>query len=291
MSTDQPLVSIGMSVRNCAATLGAALRSILAQSHPHWELLLIDDGSSDRTLDVALGFKDPRIMVMSDGTNVGLARRLNQTLQLSRGKYFARMDGDDICYPHRIEHQVAFLDAHPEVDLSGTGAMVFGSSGAPLGTFPARQDHAQICIRPWAGFYLPHPTWMGRLDWFRRYYYRESALRAQDQDLLLRSYRDSHFAALPEILLGYRQERLSLRNILRGRYYFYQSLVRQILLGADWRLTQGLIEHPLKALVEILVILTGMEPRFLRHRTQSVGKEARDAWISVWEQFQDVRER
>ena len=73
----EPLVSIGMPIFNCEKTLKLAIRSLLNQTYAHWELLLVDDGSEDQTLNIALSFKDPRIRVIADGLNQKLQRRLN----------------------------------------------------------------------------------------------------------------------------------------------------------------------------------------------------------------------
>ncbi len=125
----EPLVSIGMPILNCEKTLKVAVRSVLNQTYSHWELLLIDDGSEDQTLNIALSFKDPRIRVIADGLNQKLQRRLNQAISLSEGKYFARMDGDDIAYPERLKYQVEYLEEHPEIDLLGTKYLVFDGEG------------------------------------------------------------------------------------------------------------------------------------------------------------------
>lgn len=282
VSSSQPLVSIGMAVRNCASTLGMALQSILQQTYPHWELWLLDDGSTDETRDVALQFNDSRIHLIVDGRNLGLAARLNQAVELAKGRYFARMDGDDVCYPERFERQVALLESRPEIDLLGCGAIVFNGNGQVVGRLPLKLEHAEICARPWAGFYLAHPTWMGRLAWFRNHAYRQSALRAQDQDLLLRTYRHSRFAALPDTLLGYRQETLSLSRVLRGRYHFSRALLRQAIEGADWRLVRGLVEQSLKGMVDIFAVTTGLNYRLLRHRAIPIDEKMRATWEKVW---------
>ena len=99
----QPLVSIGMPVFNCEKTLIPAVNSILNQTYSNWELFLLDDGSKDKTLEIANSFKDSRIKVIVDGLNKKLPSRLNQAIEMSQGKYFARMDGDDISYPERLQ--------------------------------------------------------------------------------------------------------------------------------------------------------------------------------------------
>ena len=103
------LVSIGMPVYNCAATVAQAIRSILNQTFEDWELLIVDDGSTDDTLKVIASFKDPRIIVSKGERNEGLPARLNDCVRRARGKYFARMDGDDIAYPERLRKQLEYL--------------------------------------------------------------------------------------------------------------------------------------------------------------------------------------
>ncbi len=231
-----PLVSIALPAFNGEKVLGDAIASILLQTYQNWELLLIDDGSSDRTVAVAREFNDPRIRVFSDGANRGLPARLNEAIDRSSGKYFARMDQDDICFPERLQKQVEYLEAHFDVDLLGTRAMTFVSPWRAVGLFPFRQTHEGICRRPWSGFYLPHPTWMGRLGWFRKHRYAiPEVRRAEDHELLLRTYSTSRFACLPEILFAYRlRDRIAVRLNMTGRTSLLKSQVGHFSARGQW---------------------------------------------------------
>src|ERR1700684_611191 len=208
-----PVITIAMPFYNSAATLELAIRSLLNQSYGNFELLLCDDGSDDQGLAIAHSFDDPRVICWSDGQRLRLATRLNECIDRARGRYLARMDADDIAYPDRLARQLAFLATHTEVDLCSAGAMFFGRHGRPLWRFNPAQEHAGIARSPYRGFPLWHPLWMGRIEWFRRWRYEETACFAQDQELLLRSYRLSQFANLPQVLLGYRRERVTLRKL------------------------------------------------------------------------------
>lgn len=282
-----PRVSIGMPVYNCAATLGLALRSILSQTFCDWELLLIDDGSMDNTVDLARTHSDQRIRVFADGLHQGLAARLNQAIGLGRGKYFARMDGDDVSYPERLALQVEYLEQHPEIDLLGGGILIFGAGGQVLGTRESRITHEDICRRPWAGFYLAHPTWMGQMEWFRKHLYRSEAVRCEDQDLLLRTYENSRFAALSETVLGYREEELSLRKILAGRRSFVWSAVCDAFQKRNYLIGVGaMVEHILKGLTECVAVGTGLDYGILRHRALRVDEAVNRRWMEVWEEVQ-----
>jgi glycosyltransferase involved in cell wall biosynthesis len=279
---NNPLVSVGMAVRNCANTLSITIRSILQQSYSHWELLLVDDGSSDGTVGVARGFPDHRIRVIVDGRKAGLPARLNQAISLARGKYFARMDGDDIAYPERLERQIGYLQRHMDVDLLGTRTLTFGRDGEAVGGSQVGESHAEICRYPRAGFLLPHPTWMGAMEWFRAHPYCPAMQKCQDQDLLLRTYRHSRFACIPEILLGYRQEQLSLRKIMISRYYSAKILLRNAFADNDYNLALGLPGQALKAAVDVLAVVTGLNYTILRHRALPVSAADLQRWREVW---------
>jgi glycosyltransferase involved in cell wall biosynthesis len=281
----EPLVSIGMPVFNCENTLNIAVQSILNQTYSNWELILIDDGSKDRTLEIANSFQDPRIRVISDGQNQKLPMRLNQAIAMSRGKYFARMDGDDVSYPERLQRQVEYLEQHNEIDLLGTGSLNFNKDGQATGIIQFEASHSGICARPWANFILLHPTWMGKLNWFKKYQYRPDAIRMEDYDILLRTYQSSQFAAIPDLLLGYYVPSPSLKKILTGRYYQSLVLIRKALDGKNWIFAYGLLQQIAKSLVEIFFIGTGLGFKFLKHRIGSPIKEVDLLkWQQIWSQ-------
>jgi len=278
-----PLVSIGMPAYNCERTVVASVRSILKQSFQDWELLVMDDGSTDRTLEMVHSFQDSRIKMHADGKHLGLVPRLNQAVVMSDGKYFARMDADDVAYPERLERQMDYLRRHPAIDVVACGLVVFGEGGLALGTRRFEQCHDGICSRPWAGFPMPHPTWMGRTEWFRTHPYDARAVRAEDQVLLLRSYRNSRFACLPEILQGYQESRLVLRSILRGRFSFTNAVFREYCSrGAYFTALCGTMEQSAKAVLDILAITTGLNYRILRHRALPTAEDAVRRWSDVW---------
>jgi glycosyltransferase involved in cell wall biosynthesis len=119
LSGPQPLVSVIMSMRNGAATVGATVRSIQLQTLEDWELIVIDDGSSDRSSFIVEAFGDARIRLVRETSSAGLAPRLNQAVALSRGEFIARMDADDVCFPQRLARQIAQLREDPSLDVLG----------------------------------------------------------------------------------------------------------------------------------------------------------------------------
>src|ERR1019366_8830702 len=161
----QPIVSIGMPVFNCAGTVAQAISSILNQTFNDWELLIIDDGSTDNTMEIAASFDDPRIIVTRGGENKRLPTRLNECISRAKGRFFARMDGDDIAYPGRLQCQLEYLQSHHEVDLVGGWVVVFRNDGTALGVRRGFLTHEQMWAHSWKGVLMPHSTWMGRIEW------------------------------------------------------------------------------------------------------------------------------
>lgn len=282
-SPDAPSVSVVMAMRDSESTLAPALRSMLHQQAADWELILMDDGSSDASVALAQAFAQPRLRLVVDGRQRGLAERLNQAIDLARGRFIARMDADDVAYPERLAQQLRYLQAHPEVDLVGCGMLVFRGEGSPVGAYPTPALHAEICARPYSGFHLAHPTWVGRVDWFRRWPYDPACAKAQDQDLLLRAYRKSRFAALPQLLMGYRQERVSLQKSFVGRRTFARAVWRDA--RAERQLAAGAIAVAAQAgklAYDALALASGLDRVLLRHRASPLPREEAVRWQEVW---------
>ena len=283
--TPAPLVSVVLPVYNAGTTLPLALASIIRQTFRDWELILIDDASTDGCVAALgdAGSLDGRVRVFREARNQGLAARLNQGIDLATGRYLARMDQDDIAYPERLETQVKFLEAHPDVDLVATRTLLFWNDGPVIGLSPLRETHEEICAAPWRGFFLPHPTWMGRIEWFRRHRYRiPEVVRAEDQDLLLRSYRSSRFACLPEVLLGYRQPGLPLRKVLTARKnlalaHWSVNLAQ----GYPGHAVLGFLAFAFKALADVAIGAVGAHHLYVTRQARRAGAAEIDRWEEV----------
>ena len=115
----KPLITVGMPVYNGERYLRRAVESVLAQTYRDWELILVDDCSTDRSLDTLGKFKDDRIRVLSNATNQGLVRNRNRIMREAQGRYLAWLDQDDVAYPHRLARQLADLMTHPETSICG----------------------------------------------------------------------------------------------------------------------------------------------------------------------------
>ena len=133
MSLRHPKVTVFIPVYNRERYVGAAIDSIFAQSFSDYELLLIDDGSTDRSLEVMRAYTaDPRLRVVCNERNLGIPRTRNKGLQLARGEYIAMLDSDDLAHPKRLEKQVAFLDRHSDYAQIGSWGRAVDEQGSLL---------------------------------------------------------------------------------------------------------------------------------------------------------------
>jgi len=132
-----PKISVLMSAYNNADYLSQSVNSILNQSFADFELILIDDASSDQSLKIIqdLAFSDSRIKILRNRENLGLTKSLNQGLKIAAGEYIARQDADDLSRPERLAIQCQYLEKHPEIFLCGTSAMLIDEQGEIIGHY------------------------------------------------------------------------------------------------------------------------------------------------------------
>jgi glycosyltransferase involved in cell wall biosynthesis len=279
-----PVVSVIMSMRNSASTVGVAVHSVALQTLRDWELIIIDDGSSDKSCAIIEGFRDDRIRLVRESRSAGLAARLNQAVGLARGKFIARMDADDICFPERLARQVARLREEPRLDLLACGAVIFTGDRKLIGEIPVGIDHWDIVARPFVGFPLPHPTWCGRASWFRNNPYNAELRYAEDQDLLLRSFRHSRLGGLDKVLLGYRQDQLALKKLIPGRTTFARSAWRNgLATGAVLPALAGIAGHAAKGMTDVATLALGLHRQMQLRRLNPVSS----AVAREWQQLQE----
>lgn len=192
-----PLVTIAIPIYNAERYLRNAIQSCINQTYKSWELLLMCDGSTDQSTVIAKEFadRDSRIKLIDDGQNRGLIARLNQSVDMCRTKYYARMDADDIMCINRLEEQVTFMEEHTEVDVCGSSIMTIDNNNVIIGSgFNNGKVYGFI-----------HPTVMGRTRWFKANHYADWALRAEDFELWTRTSSRSNFYAIAKPLLFYRE--------------------------------------------------------------------------------------
>ena len=133
MSGSVPRVSILMTVFNAAPFVGTAIDSVLAQSYHDWELVIVDDGSTDGSTAILSTYQDPRIRVTLLAQNIGRTPALRRAFAMARGTYYAVLDADDVSRKDRLARQVEYLDGHPDVVLIGSWARYIDRQGSEFG--------------------------------------------------------------------------------------------------------------------------------------------------------------
>jgi glycosyltransferase involved in cell wall biosynthesis len=200
-----PRITFLLPVHNNAATIAQTIESILCQTLADFELLVMDDGSSDESAEIIRAYSDARIRIVRNERHLELAATLNRGLALVRAEYVARIDADDICLPRRAEVQADFLDAHPHVAVVGSFIETFGEGDSQTLRFPAKSCDisAAFVFRNT----LAHPAVMLRKSALavKNLGYDESFCRAQDYDLWARcAMAKVQLANVPEALVRYR---------------------------------------------------------------------------------------
>ena len=251
-------ISVLMGIYNCASTLEEAVSCIRAQSYTDWELIMCDDGSADNTLAAAqqMAAQDTRIKVLCNDHNMGLAATLNRCLGEAKGKYVARMDGDDVCPCDRFQSELDFLQGHPEYALVSGWMECYDAQGV-YGTIrykelPAYEDFiygSQFC----------HAASMMRRDVLLElggYRTTADAERVEDYDLWVRLYAAGYKGYnLQQVVYSMRDD----RNAFHRRRFKYRINESKISYRVykDCHLPLG------KFCYTLLPICKGFVPRWL----------------------------
>lgn len=209
-------VSVLMPVYNGERYLREAVESILDQTFADFEFVIVDDGSTDNTWQILQGYaaNEPRIVLVRNENNIGLARSLNKGLGLARGEYIARMDADDVSLPERLAAQVSLLDEYPQVGVVGCAMQMIDADGSPMGIVRHPIAHNFILWTLCFHTSFAHPTVVFRKAVVERVGgYDDALLANQDRDLWQRLSSVTHFANLPDVFLLYRIHPSSISHI------------------------------------------------------------------------------
>lgn len=276
----QPLITVAVPVFNGDTYLDSTVKSILKQTYGNFELLLLDDGSTDQSLEIIRSFNDSRIQVFNDGKNRGLTYRLNESVQLANGVLYARMDADDLMLPTRLERQVEYLVNHPECDVVGSSAYIIDGGNRLTGIRggnPFTESNFPSVLKR-GGFI--HPSVMGRTAWFRHHLYDMAADRCEDIELWLRTADQSHFRQIEEPLLFYREagdqsakvEKTSAgyRNMLKAMIHTARPEYRPLL-------QKQLRQAQVKIWVRRLAHRLGLERQIVSARSRRLTEDQRHA--------------
>ncbi len=202
----QKLISVIMPAYNAEQFVEEAINSILCQTYRNWELIVINDQSTDRTCEIVQAYasRDDRItMVMGAGR--GVAAALNLGIEAAKGDYIARMDADDISLPERFEKQARFLDEHPNIEVCATQFQrLYKYNSVPVDNSVVLLENQEIQTNLLFACVIAHPTVMFRRSVFDCGWRYDEQVMAEDYDLWTRMIPKIRFACLPDVLFQYR---------------------------------------------------------------------------------------
>lgn len=201
-----PKISVIMPAYNAEKYLREAMDSILEQTFTDFELIVINDCSRDSTEQIILSYQDPRIVYLKNEKNLGVAGTLNRGLQVARGEYIARMDADDKSVPHRLQKQLAYMQANPRTVLCGSRVTIFTDAGEQrLCDYPTEDGQIRTALL----FSCPmaHPSVMIRRSVMEQegLSYEEAFEKVEDYRLWTRLAECGQLCNLHEPLLWYRK--------------------------------------------------------------------------------------
>jgi len=263
-------ITIGMPFYNAEKYLADAIRSVFAQTYQDWELILMDDGSTDQSLEIAKSVDDPRVRVFSDGKNKKLAARLNEIVHLAKYDLIGRMDADDLMSPTRFEKQKKILDEFPDIDLVSTGNFSISNDSTCLGVrSPISNEVSLDDLLNKRGSGVLHAAILGRKEWFLRNQYNTGLQTAQDYELWVRtSYnKDFNITLLKEPLYYYREEGNVTSSKLLRAYGVERNLFHKY---AGQNKKQLIIKSYLKTVIVYVLSLIGKTNILLKRRNMDL---------------------
>jgi len=222
-----PKLSVILTVYNGEYFISKAIESILTQTFRDFELIVINDGSTDMTSEIIQSYSDPRIIYIQNEKNCGIAKSLNKGLSVARGRYIAIMDADDISMPERFSKQFEFLENHPEIGVCGTWINLIDKKGNLIGK--KRYPVSSNVISCFLLFYccIANPTTMYRKKIITDIgNYNTDFIAAMDYDLWTRIIGHYDFSNIPEFLLNYRIHGGNISSN-RQKHYHEDYLIRK----------------------------------------------------------------
>lgn len=207
MDNDNVQISVIMPNYNGAEFIADAIESVLNQTFSNFEFIIVDDASTDSSREIIAGYAkiDPRIKVILNQVNQFVNLSCNLALKVAKGKYYARIDSDDVCLPNRLKTQYEFMENNPDIDICGAFCEVIDKEGKLIAikTFPIDDE----CIKKsiWQRTPIQHSCLFARMDRMRHVnFYTGKKDPSEDLELMLRTLGLFKFANIPQYLVKYR---------------------------------------------------------------------------------------
>lgn len=210
-------ISVVMGNYNCSKYIEEAIDSVLAQTYENWELIIVDDCSTDDSVEKILKYKDDRIVLIRSNKNEGLAVSLNKSIEQASGSYLARLDPDDVSFPGRFEKQLSFLKENKDISICGSNIELFGEVNGHVSKLPLESNRLMANI-PFCSP-LPHSTWMIKREKFSDgFFYNPEYRSSQDYEMMYRLWKEGkQIACIKEPLVKYRVRNDSISGMHRKR--------------------------------------------------------------------------
>ncbi|WP_295841020.1 glycosyltransferase family 2 protein [uncultured Apibacter sp.] len=229
-----PIVSVIMAAYNAEKHISASIESIINQTFNNFELLVINDGSTDNTQSIVKEYckKDSRIILLNNDKNLFVIKSRNKGIEKAKGKYIAILDSDDLALPNRLEYQVKYLENNPDIFLIGSSAYIIEENDKVENSFIAPTGYEKLKNNINKNNLIYHSTVMFRNE---NVFYREKMIYCEDYDLILRLFSEGKkIDNLSDILISYRQTSNSLSKtknrlvqwlfINKARFFYNERL-------------------------------------------------------------------
>ena len=279
-----PLVSVVLPVYNSALYLRDSIESILNQTYTNFELLILNDGSTDQSEEIILSFNDERLNYMKNDSNLQLIKTLNKGFKLAKGKYIARMDADDISMPDRIAKQVAFLELHPKIGIVGTS---FEKIGDDVGIvhYPVNHDELRLSSVYFNPFL--HPSVVLRSSVLHKFdlSFREAYIHAEEYKLWTELLLVAEGANISLPLVKYRVHANQISQV-----YASQQLETSKLIAREYLIAAGFQFNPsdwelILSMHELTYTHTGLDYFFVANEWISQNKKLHFFKDKILEEF------
>lgn len=277
-----PAISVLLPFYNARDYLKLSIESVLEQTYKDFELILINDGSSDDSLAIAESFADHRIRIINSPLNKGIVASLNIGLEQANGHYIARMDADDLCSPMRFEKQIEFLERHLEIGIVGCSAQLIDGQGNKIGFH--RMPISSLEVRWNSMFICPflHSSILMRKVILEKNSLKYDAFYypAEDYELWGRFLEVSEGANLPEMLINYRTHHKSISSLNKNRQIEKHLIISNRIIRKNSNYLQMSDDRQYQLLIAV-GHLDSSEVGYL-----SRAELAQD-YLTIWESFAD----
>jgi len=289
----KPKVSVIIPLYNRKKHIYSCIQSILNQSFKDYELIVLDDGSTDGSDEIVSSFKESVVHLFKNDVNKGISYTRNRLNNLASGEYIAVLDSDDLAEPDRLEKQVAYLDKHPDIDLVAGCAQLIDEEGTALGEIwgAALRPENVYAFLP-LGNQIIHSTVMGRRQFFLEFPFNEQLRTAEDYDVWLRGNNTCKYAVTADVVASYRVHDQSIsrkedqginRNAYMVKYQYLEHIIgaeypEHIVLNAFENLPSPLIN--LNTAHDIILKLYNSSPQ----RIFEIEKEWKNTFSALWHQ-------